>query len=213
MSKKTDHGETKKAHHALGEDVLLSMGHKKYKATTAYARALLYYATQFNIMQQIRDSFDDFMKVWEGLPIFSRFIQSHAVDRYTRKGCIRHFFGDRIHKGLLYFMEKVIDNDHTDLMPGIYNAFRQMVHEVDNRRTLRVISAFPMNLSQKKRLEYTMENLLKMTITIKNEVDPGILGGFICYTDSIKIDMSLNKDLNKLKSQILSVHCEGDEKI
>lgn len=209
MSKNPDQCETDRTQHALGDDVLLNMGHKKYKASIAYARALFYFATQFNILRPISEEFGEFIHVWQKLPIMKQFIRSHAIDRYTRKDCIKSLFEDRVHKSFLCFIQKVIDNNHTDLFPGIYDAFSQMADEVTQKRRLRVISAFPMTASQKKRLQDLMENFLKLKVIIKNDVDPGILGGFVCYTDSIKIDMSLKKDLDKLKSQILTAPCVG----
>ncbi len=87
-----------------------------------------------------------------------------------------------------------------------------MMDVMNQKQKLRVISVFPMNRSQLMRLQKTIEDFLKLKVIIKNEVDPEILGGFICYTDSIKIDMSLKKDLDKLKFRILSVSCLGDKK-
>ena len=140
-------------------------------------------------------------------------MRCHAIDRNTRKERIRYFFENYIHKVVLCFIEKVIDNNHTDILPGIYYAFCQMVDDVNDRRRIRVLSAFPLNSFQKKQLQAALEKSLKMEVILNNEVDPEVLGGFVCYTDSIKIDMSLKKDFEKLKSQILSTPCKGDKKI
>ena len=90
--------------------------------------------------------------------------------------------------------------------------FSSMTDEVSHKRRVRVISAFPLNPVQKERLRETLKDYLKLEVTIGNEVDPGILGGFVCYTDSIKIDMSLKKDLNKLRSRVLTMPCGGGQK-
>lgn len=199
-------------HHRVGDDVQLRMGHKKYMASVAYARGLFRPAIQFNLLDPISQSFDEFIIMWQNLPIMRRFIQCRAIDRYTRKERIRHLLGDQVHRMFLHFIEKLIDNNHSDLLTGIYYKFCQMMDEVSHKQKLRVISAFPMNRSQLMRLHETMEDSLKLKVSIKNEIDPEILGGFVCYTDSIKIDKSLKKDLDKLKSRILSVPCFGDKK-
>ena len=200
----------KAQHHKIRDDVFLIMKHKKYKASIAYARGLFYFATQSNLLGPIRQSFDRFINLWQKLPIMRRFTQCHAINRYTRKERIRYLFKDQVHKAFLYFIEKLIDNNHTDLLTGIYHIFCQMMDDMDQKQKLRVISAFPMKRSQLERLQETMEDILKLKVRIKNEIDPEILGGFVCYTDSIRIDMSLKKDLNKLKSQILSLTlCAG----
>ena len=199
-------------HHKIGDDVLLSMQHKKYKASVAYAKGLFHFATQLNLLGPISQSFDIFIKMWQKLSVMRRFIQCHAVDRYTRKERIRFLFEDRISKAFLYFIEKLIDNDHTDLLTGIYHVFCQMKDDLWKEQKIRVISAFPMNRTQLIQLRETLQDNLKLKVIIKNEVDPEILGGFICYTASIKIDMSLKKDLNKLKSKILSVSYLRDKK-
>jgi ATP synthase F1 delta subunit len=202
----------KAKHHRLEDDVHLIMQHKQYKASIAYAKGLFHFATQLDLLDPISQSFDTFISMWQILPIMRRFIQCHAIDRYTKKDRIRYLFGDRIHKVFLYFIEKLMDNDHTDLLTRIYHIFCQMKDDLKKEQKIRVISAFPMNRIQLMRLQETMENLLKLKVIIKNEIAPEILGGFICYTNSIRIDMSLKKDLNKLKAKILSVSFLGDKK-
>ena len=192
-------------HHRVGDDILLAMRHKKYKASIAYARGIFLFAVRFNLLGPIRQSFDIFMSMWRKLPIMRMFIQCHAIDRYTRKERIRRLFKDRVHNAFLYFIEKLIDNDQTGLFIGIYDTFCQMMDEMNQKQKIRVITAFPMNHSQFMRLQKTMEKVMQLKVMIINDVNSEILGGFVCYTDSIRIDMSLKKDLDRLKYQILSV--------
>jgi F-type H+-transporting ATPase subunit delta len=213
MSNTTDSCKMDKIQCELEHDVLLNMGHKKYKASMAYARALFQFARETNLLELISESFGNFISVLQELSVLRQFIRCDAIDRNTRKERIRHFFKNHIHKVILCFIEKVIDNNHTEILPGIYYAFCQMVDEVNYRRRIRVLSAFPLNNSQKKQLQEALEKFLEMEVILNNEVDQDVMGGFVCYTDSIKIDMSLKKDFEKLKSQILSTPCKGDRKI
>ena len=202
----------KAQHHGVGDDVILKMGHKKYMISMAYAKGLFHFGINFNLLGPIRRSFDEFIIIWQEFPIVKRFIQCHAIDRITRKERISHFFRDRFHRVFIYFIEKLIDNNHIDLIAGIYNIFCQKMDELGHKHRVRVISAFPMNQSQLERLRGTMDDLLKSKVLIENEVCPEILGGFVCYTDSIKIDMSLRKDLNRLRYKILSMPNFEDKK-
>ena len=78
-------------YHRIGDDVLLSMKNKKYKASMAYARGLFHFAVQFNLLGPISQSFDTFISMWQKLPIMRRFIQCHAIDRYTKKTFFSQF--------------------------------------------------------------------------------------------------------------------------
>ncbi len=207
MLKKTDPEQLK-----LIDDALLHMGHKKYKASMSYARAIFNFAKRSDIIATFRRDFDDFINVWERMPILRKFMQCPAIDRSIRKEKVKRFFGERIHGGVLHFIEKLIDNNQADLLCGIYCAFCEIVDEIDKKRKIRVITAFPINNSQLRRIQEMLEDFLKKEVIIRNDIDPEILGGFICYTDSIKIDMSIKKDLDKLKSQILSVPCREDKR-
>ena len=212
MSNKTDPCTTDDIRNELEHDVLLNMGHKRYKASIAYARAIFHFARETNLLNSINEGLGNFITVWKKVPVLRQFIQCHAIDRNTRKERIRHLFENHVHKVVLCFIEKVMDNNHTELLPGIYYALCQMTDEINSRRKVRVVSAFPLNDSQMKGLQEALVKSLKMDIILNNEVDPEVLGGFICYTDSIKIDMSLKKDFEKLKFKILSNPCEGVKK-
>ena len=67
-------------HHRIGDDVLLSMKNKEYKASMAYAKGLFHFATKLNFLDPISQSFDTFISMWQKLPIMRRFIQCHAID-------------------------------------------------------------------------------------------------------------------------------------
>ena len=200
----------KAQHHRIEDDVLLKIKHKEYRACAAYAKGLFHFAVQSNLLGPIRQSFDKFIAIWQKLPIMRKFMRCHAIDIYTRKDRIRYLFGDQVDKVFLYFIEKLMYNNHTDLLIGIYHVFCQMMDEIEHKRKLRIISAFPMNQSQLMQFQSTMEDFLKSEVMIKNEVDRDILGGFVCFTDSVKIDMSLKRDLDKLRAKILS--CFEDKK-
>lgn len=194
------------------QDVLLSLGHKRYKASIAYARALFQFARDTGLLEQVCTGFGDFIRVWREVPTLQQFLECHAINRTMRKARLRHFFGTFVHASVLYFIEKVMDNNHVDLLPAIHAALSTMADDVHERRRVRVISPFPLNDTQKKRLQQGLEQSLKREVILRNEVDPAILGGFVCYADSIKIDMSLKRELEKLKSHILLKPCEGDGK-
>jgi len=192
------------------QDVLLSLGHKRYKTSMAYARALFLFARDAGLLEQVYTGLGDFIRVWRKAPVLKQFLECHAISRETRKERLRYFFGKLIHASVLYFIERVMDNNHVDLLPAIYAALSEMADDIYERRRVRVISPFPMNDTQKKRLQEGLEQSLKREVILRNEVDPEILGGFVCYADSVKIDMSLKRELEKLKSHILLKPCEGD---
>ena len=212
MSKGVKSCTPEKAGPDTEQDVLLSLGHKRYKASMAYARALFVFARDAGLLEQVCTGFGDFIRVWREVPTLKQFLECHAINRETRKVRLRHFFGTFVHSSVLYFIEKVMDNHHIDLLPAIYAALSTMADDVQQRRRVRVISPFPLNDTQKKRLQQGLEQSLKREDILRNEVDPEILGGFVCYADSIKIDMSLKRELEKLKSHILLKPCEGDGK-
>lgn len=213
MPNKTNACKTDPIHEEFGDDCLLNMGHKKYRACMAYARALFQFAQITELLTPITQGFSDFMCVWRDVPVLREFLRCHAIYRNSRKASMRRFFESFVHRSILYLIEKMIDNQHTDLLPGVYHAFCQMVDEVSDRRRVRVISAFPLSNLQRKRLQDALERSLRLDVILNNDVDPDLMGGFVCYTDSVKIDMSLKKDFEKLRSQILSKPCEGDKKI
>lgn len=64
-------------------------------------------------------------------------------------------------------------------------------------REVKIISAFPLNESQRKNLTQKLKEALKKDITLREEVNPRIVAGCIIHIDSLVLDGSLKNKIQE----------------
>lgn len=67
----------------------------------------------------------------------------------------------------------------------------------ENIREVKIVSAFSLSENQRKNLTKKLKDALNKNITLKEEVDPRIVAGFIIYIDELVLDGSLKNKIQE----------------
>ena len=97
------------------------------------------------------------------------------------------------------FLGVVVTNNRLPVLEAIINSWSKMILVHRGEVTAEVTSAF--NLSQKQRtaLENAIKSAIGSKITIKEMVDPALIGGLVVKVGSRLVDSSLRTKLKRLQ--------------
>ncbi|WP_407965416.1 ATP synthase F1 subunit delta [Bartonella sp. C271] len=148
-------------------------------------------ASFLNILEQNED-----LKYFVHSPFFSVKEQKKALNALCESIEFVHGEAGRIFRN---FLGVIAANRRLFALPSILRAFQR--HLVLFRREffVQIISAHPLNASQKEMLRTALESVVRGKIMLQLSVDPTILGGFIIRLGSCQIDASLITKLSSLK--------------
>jgi F-type H+-transporting ATPase subunit delta len=96
------------------------------------------------------------------------------------------------------FTNQVVDAGRTAYIPQISKAYREMLASKRGYATATAISAEPMTEAVKVELKRALEGIFSKKITLSNEVDRNVLGGFVVKIGNYTIDLSLKNRLNSV---------------
>ncbi|KAB0681283.1 F0F1 ATP synthase subunit delta [Aureimonas leprariae] len=97
------------------------------------------------------------------------------------------------------FLKVVAANRRLFALSGMIRGFRQMAAAHRGEVEAEVTSAHALDDDQRRQLAETLGSYAKKTVTMRESVDPAILGGLIVKIGSRQIDTSLRTKLNSLK--------------
>jgi F-type H+-transporting ATPase subunit delta len=97
------------------------------------------------------------------------------------------------------FLEVLADNDRLALLPEIAPLFARLREEAENRLDVRVVSAIALEPEQAERMTAALRKRFSCEISLRNEIDPAVLGGAIIYAGDQVIDGSLKGRLANLQ--------------
>jgi F-type H+-transporting ATPase subunit delta len=72
----------------------------------------------------------------------------------------------------------------------------------------RVLTAMPLSPAQKAALTQKLSQMLGLTVDLKEEVKPGLIGGMMIYLGDQRMDGSVLGQLEKMKQRLLRVEID-----
>ena len=94
------------------------------------------------------------------------------------------------------FKLKVHEHWMEELMEGGFAQLERLKIPEDIKE-VKIISAFALNEGQRKNLTKKLKEALGKDITLKEEVDPRVVAGFIIHVDSLVLDGSLKHKIQE----------------
>ncbi len=100
----------------------------------------------------------------------------------------------------------LIHKNKMDLIDQIAEEYGREVDEYHGIKRADVISAISMDDEHKKKLGRQLEDLTGSKLSIKFEIDPAIVGGFVAKIDGKLIDGSVRNKLKTLKDSMSGIN-------
>jgi F-type H+-transporting ATPase subunit delta len=96
------------------------------------------------------------------------------------------------------FANQVVDSGRTAYLPQISKAYKDMLAAKRGFAEATAVTAEPLSEAVKTELSTALEKVFHKKITLQNEIDKGVLGGFVVRVGNYTIDLSLKNRLNSV---------------
>ena len=164
-----------------------------------YAKALYQVAdgqldrakTYKKILKEIGELFEN--------PEFKKILNSPVVPKNLKKEILCYVLDvENADKYFRAFVDKVVDVGRIQLFPGILKAFVTLLNEVEGVIEANLTSVFLMSKEELDALQTSLGRMTQKNVTMRQEVDPRILGGFIVRIGNNIVDLSLKSRLEAI---------------
>ncbi|MCB8839693.1 F0F1 ATP synthase subunit delta [Aurantimonas sp. VKM B-3413] len=152
--------------------------------------------SELSAFQTLIDENADFRRLVVS-PAFSSDDQLRAIDAIVKDVKPSELTGN--------FLRVVASNRRLFVLPGMIRRFAQIAADHRGEIQADVVSAYALNDEQRRELAETLGSYAGKTVTMRESVDPSILGGLIVKMGSRQIDTSLRTKLNSLKLALKEV--------
>ena len=167
-----------------------------------YARALYDAAKDLDHVEEILEEIIALDKIFRQEKNLRAILQNPAFSRAQKKESIRNIFEGRVHEEVVNFLCILIDKNRYYDFHGIVREYRSIVDEEQGRGFGVIYSAVPLTGEQTGKFEEQASRLLRKNITLRNIVDPSVIGGVRLFIDGKMIDASLSTKLERMAENI-----------
>lgn len=164
-----------------------------------YAKALLESADNANLL---KEQLKQILEVVNSSPDLKIVITNSSISIAKKLEIIDSVFGGKIESKLLNFIKILIEKNRFCELEAIYEAFKQMIEQLSNMKTVEVTSPIKLNFENKSNVLFKLEHKLGCEIKPIWKVDESLIAGLTFKIDDSVIDTSIRAKLENLSKNI-----------
>jgi len=176
------------------------------KIAVPYARALLDFSVEKNIMHQITADFQNLDTFFNESSELSEYLNNPVVKQEAKREILAKTLKSQINSETFKFLMVLVNRDRISLLDSIIKTYLELVYETASIKMVEVSTATSFTNSQKNTLiqklkELTNAREIRLVITL----DPSLIGGFLIKTESKVIDFTVKNQLQQLAKHLDTV--------
>lgn len=172
------------------------------KTCKEYSEALFALALEEDMAQQFSTALKSVCEVFNNDPEYIDFLACYSIPVAERTQALESAFSGTLPVHVLSFLQILCEHgeiksffDCVDIYEALYSQHRKLSTAV-------VVSAKPLDDSQKQALVKKLEKLCGTAVRLECKTDESVLGGLIIEVDGKVIDGSLKRRLYEVKEVI-----------
>lgn len=95
-------------------------------------------------------------------------------------------------------------NKRIDILKGIAGQFITLFEQMQGQEVATVVTAVPLNNALETKILKKLQEISGKEVTLENEIDKDLIGGFILRVGDLEYNASLSGKLEKLERKLLS---------
>lgn len=175
-----------------------------------YGKALFDAAKELGQVCEIEEEIKAIDEIFKEEKDFTRLLGSPAVTAREKKSMIRDIFGSGVREEVLSFLYILIDHGRMGQYHAIVKNYLKRKDAWRNEAYGKIYSALPLTEEELHSFEEETGRLLGKKVTLKNRVDPSILGGVRVQVAGKMIDATVKSALEGLRDSLRFMQQRGN---
>ena len=179
---------------------------KGTRAALRYAKATLNLAKEKGFAKDVYNDMLLIDKTIDENPDLLDMLKSPIIKSVIKKAALNDIFSNNINGISTGLINLLIENKRLQLLPLVAKEYIVIYDYLKGIEVAQVTSVVPLTKELKTKLLIKLKEIVGKEITIKNIVDPSIIGGFILRVGDKQFDSSISSQLNSLLSNFEDNH-------
>lgn len=160
-----------------------------------------------DMLKAVRDELTEVNEILEQVPDFIKLTKTPTVPVADKVALIEEAFKGRVSDYTYRFLMILTENGRLQYFGRINRYFSSICNEHLGIAEITVVTTSPLSEGTKEKIKEKMTKVTGKTISLREEIDPSIIGGIVLKYGSKSFDGSVKARLDALKNDIGSVIC------
>ncbi len=171
------------------------------KAGIRYAKAVLQQANDANIANVVFGDMQSVHSTIEGSKELRVALKSPVIKPEDKKKALLEIFKDQS-ESTKALINVLVENKRIDILGHVAKSYVDLYNEAEGVKVAKVTTAVPLSEAIEKQVLAKVEEMTgSSSVTIENEIDESIIGGFILRVGDLQYNASIANQLANLKRE------------
>jgi F-type H+-transporting ATPase subunit delta len=173
-----------------------------------YAVALLQVAQEQKTVDAIATEIQNIQKTVESHADLKATLEHPRVKAQEKLESLKRSLGKKLSTTMENFLLLLIMKKRIKHLKAVADHYERLCYELKGKAIARVLTALPLSAAQKDSLMSKLSQMFGMTVELKEEVKPNLIGGVMVYLGDQRMDGSVLGQLERMKQRLLKVEIE-----
>jgi len=176
------------------------------RAALRYAKATLKLAIS---QSKTKDVNNDMLLISQTInenDVLQSFLNNPILKADAKLHVMHSLFDSKINSITQGVLKLLVANKRVALLPFVAKQYINLFDKLQGIETAKVTTAIPLTDTLKEKVLIKVKELTNKEVSVKNIVDPTIIGGFILQIGDKQFDASITGKLNDLRSNFKTNH-------
>ncbi len=167
-----------------------------------YGQALYTLAKDEGLSEEIIAQLKVLRQSFSQEPDFIRLLSAPDLGKQERCQILEDCLRDKVHPYVLNFLKILTEKGCVKAFDSCVKVYVEQYNQDNGILPVLAVTAVALTADQQKRLQEKLQQVTGKTVQLQNRVDPGCLGGVRLDFDGKRVDGTVKKRLETLRSQL-----------
>lgn len=173
-----------------------------------YAVALLKVAQEQKTVDAIGTEMQAIQKAVETEPDLKATLEHPRVKAGEKLEALKRSLNKKLSATMENFLMLLIMKKRIKQLKAVADHYERLSYEIKGKAIARVLTAMPLSAAQKSSLTLKLSSMFGMTVEVKEEVKPGLIGGMMIYLGDQRMDGSVLGQLERMKQRLMKIEID-----
>jgi F-type H+-transporting ATPase subunit delta len=173
-----------------------------------YAVALLQVAQEQNVLDAMGEEIQAVRAALEAHAELKGVLEHPRLKAPEKLEALKALMGRKLSTVMENFLTLLILKKRVQHLKAVVEHFERLRYKLKGKAAARVLTAMPLSAAQKADLAARLGATFGLTVELREEVKPGLIGGIMVYLGDERMDGSVLGQLERMKQRLLKVEIE-----
>jgi len=168
-----------------------------------YAVALMRVAQEQKKVNEIAVEMQAIQQLMSRDPDLKAKMEHPQVKPQEKMESLQKTLSQKLSQTMVNFLLLLITKKRVKYLGWVADHYERLWYESQGKAMARVVTAFPLEAAQKKSLTEKLSKTFGVTVDVREEVRPDLIGGMMVYIGDQRMDGSILGQLEKMKQRLV----------